>query len=111
MIKSIAELTKKELAGKKVLLRVDFNVPVLNGEISEYYRIEAVQETINYLLNRNAIVVILSHITAIKSFEPIFVKIREIIGKDLKFLSDCIGDVVKENLRVRELRTNMCSKN
>jgi len=98
MIKSLIDLTEKELYGKKVLLRVDFNVPVLNREISEYYRIEAIQETIDYLLNRNAIVAILSHITAIKSFEPIFVKIREIIGKDLKFLSDCIGDAVKESL-------------
>ena len=98
MIRSITELTEKELSGKKVLLRVDFNVPVLNGEISEYHRIKAVQETINYLLNRNAIVALLSHITAIKSFEPIFVKIKETIGKDLKFLSDCVGNVLKENL-------------
>ncbi|MDO8743115.1 MAG: phosphoglycerate kinase [Candidatus Azambacteria bacterium] len=98
MIKLLTDLTEKELSGKKVLLRVDFNVPVLDGEISEYYRIKAVQETIEYLLNRNAIVAVLSHITAIKSFEPIFVKIKETIGKDLKFLSDCIGNAVKENL-------------
>ena len=56
MIKSIVELTKKELAGKKVLLRVDFNVPVENGKISGTYRIKAHKETIDYLISRGAVI-------------------------------------------------------
>ena len=49
MITPISQLNEKELSGKKVLLRVDFNVPVENGRISEAYRIKAHKETVDYL--------------------------------------------------------------
>ncbi len=98
MIKSIAELTKKELSGKKVLLRVDFNVPVVDGKISEFYRLDAVKETIDYLISRGAVVALLSHITAISSFEPIFNDIKERLGQEMKFIYDCIGPEIKNNL-------------
>lgn len=98
MMKSIAKLTEKDLNGKKVLLRVDFNVPVENGKIMEIYRINAAKETIDYLLSRGAIIALLSHITAIKSFEPVFNQIKKILGRDMKFISDCIGLKVKNNL-------------
>lgn len=80
MIKSIAELTEKELQGKKVLVRVDFNVPVVDGKISETYRIKANKETIDYLLSRGAKITLLSHITSVSSFEPLIDQIRVILG-------------------------------
>ena len=98
MIKSVAELTGKELNEKKVLLRVDFNVPVENGKISETYRVTAVKETINYLASRGAIVAILSHIMEINNFEPIFSQIKEKLAREIKFIPDCLGSVVNDNL-------------
>ena len=98
MIKSIAELTKKELAGKKVLLRVDFNVPVADKKISEFYRLDVAKETIDYLSSCGAIIALLSHITAINSFEPIFSEIKKRLGREMKFISDCAGPDVKDNL-------------
>ena len=80
MIKLITELTEKELRGKKVLLRVDFNVPVENGKISNTYRIRAHKETINYLINRDVLVSVLSHITAVESFVPLSGQIKEVLG-------------------------------
>lgn len=98
MIKSIAELTKKELSGKKILLRVDFNIPVLNGKISETYRLKANKETINFLINYGAIIGLVSHITAINSFEPILNQIKEVLSINLDFVNDCIGESVETSL-------------
>ena len=80
MITPISQLNEKELSGKKVLLRVDFNVPVENGRISEAYRIKAHKETVDYLISRNAAVTRLSHIAAVESFEPLKDQIKEILG-------------------------------
>ena len=82
MIKSIAELTEKELTGKKILLRVDFNVPVVDGKIFETYRIKANKETMDYLLSRGAKITLLSHITSVPSFEPLIDQIRLILGTE-----------------------------
>lgn len=98
MIKSITELTEKELSGKKVLLRVDFNVLVKNEKISEIYRIKENKKTINYLTNNGAILGLVSHITAIESFEPILSQIKEILGINFNFINDCIGESVETNL-------------
>ncbi len=98
MIKAITDLSDKELYGKKVLLRVDFNVPVLNGKVSEYYRIRSNKETIDFLINKGAKVGIASHITAIDSFKTIADQIKEILGVDLDFINDCIGRSVETRL-------------
>lgn len=78
----ITDLSEKDLSGKKVLLRVDFNVPVLNGKILETYRISAHKETIDYLISRGAIITLLSHSTAIDSFEPLLKQIKTILGTE-----------------------------
>lgn len=82
MIKSIINIGNKELYGKKVLLRVDFNVPVLNGKILDAYRISAHKETIDYLISRGAVITLLSHISAIDSFEPLLGQINTILGTE-----------------------------
>ena len=99
MIKPITELTEKELYGKKVLLRVDFNVPVADGKISEIYRIRANKETIDYLTSRGAIVALLSHITAINSFEPIFRPNKRNFEPGIKFYTRLYWfEFVEDNL-------------
>lgn len=86
MIKKITDLTEKDLFGKKVLLRVDFNVPVLDGKILETYKVKAHKETIDYLTSRGAKLTLLSHITTVESFEPLLEQIKTILGTEDFFL-------------------------
>lgn len=85
-MKTIDQLGKNELNGKKVLLRVDFNVPVMAGKIAEVFRIKVTRETINYLLENGAKVVLVSHIEAVESFGPIVEQIGEILGQTLMLI-------------------------
>jgi phosphoglycerate kinase len=82
-MKTIDQLGKNELSGKKVLLRVDFNVPVVAGKIAETFRIKSAKETIDYLVANGAKVTLVSHIEAIESFSPIVEQIGEILGQAL----------------------------
>jgi len=83
MMKVISQLGKNKLEGKKVLLRVDFNIPVVKEEIAETFRVKAAKETINYLLESGAKVVLVSHIEAIGGFDPIVERVGEILGQTL----------------------------
>ena len=89
--------------GKKVLVRVDFNVPLDEHQnITDDTRIKAALPTINYLLNHNAAVILMSHLGRPKgedkttfSLEPVAKRLEKIIGKRVQFAHDCIGDEVK----------------
>ncbi|WP_300408023.1 phosphoglycerate kinase [Lagierella sp.] len=93
------------LDGKKVLVRVDFNVPMSSeGEITDDTRIKASLETIKYLVDHNAKVILMSHLGRPKngpekkfSLEPVAKKLSELIGKDIKFLYS--DKVVDENVK------------
>ena len=87
MMKFIDELKKEELSGKKVLLRTDFDVPVVSGRIDEDFRIKAQKETIDYLLSAGSLVVMMAHISAINSFEPVVSQLGEILGYEVILLS------------------------
>ena len=62
MIKYIDELEKEDLKGKRVLLRLDLNVPIVDGVVSDTNRLERVIETIDFLRERDAQVVIIAHL-------------------------------------------------
>ena len=86
-----------ELEGKRVLLRVDFNVPINNGIITESSRIEKVLPTINFLIEKNAKIIIISHIgrpngkiIANLTLKPIAEKLSKLINKKIFFLKDPI---------------------
>lgn len=100
-IKTIKDVNLK---GKKVFVRVDFNVPFDNkGEISDDTRIVAALPTIKYLVNEGAMVVLTSHLGRPKSkadtqfsLAPVAKALSEKLGKPVAFVDDCIGPKVKE---------------
>jgi phosphoglycerate kinase len=94
-----------DVAGKKVLVRVDFNVPVdaRTGEITDDSRIRAALPTINYLLERKARVILMSHFGRPKGkvadefrLAPIGKRLSEILKKPVKTTADCIGPEVEK---------------
>jgi len=92
-----------DLAGKKVFIRVDFNVPLDDRkQITEDTRIREALPTIQYAVEKNAVVVLASHLGRPKgerkpefSLAPVAKRLSELLGKDVTFLDDCIGDTVK----------------
>lgn len=93
-----------ELAGKRVFIRVDFNVPQdkVTGEITNTKRIEAALPTIQYALDKGAAVVLASHLGRPNgeknmkyTLAPVAKKLEELIKKPVKFLSDCVGAEVE----------------
>jgi phosphoglycerate kinase len=93
-----------DLAGKKVFMRVDFNVPLDEDlTITEDTRIQAAIPTIQYVIDQGAIVVLASHLGRPKgerkpefSLTPVAKRLSELLGKGVTFLNDCIGDVVQQ---------------
>src|SRR5690606_32998841 len=86
-------------AGKRVLVRVDLNVPMKDGKVTDATRIERVAATITELADRNAKVVLLAHFGRPKgapdpelSLEPIAKETAAVIGRPVAFAPDCIGD-------------------
>jgi phosphoglycerate kinase len=99
--KSIKDL---DLAGKRVFIRVDFNVPQdkQTGEITNTQRITAALPTIQYALEKGASVILASHLgrpdgkkNAKYSLAPVAAKLEELLGQPVKFLADCVGPEVE----------------
>ena len=87
-----------DVKGKKVLVRVDFNVPIKEGKVSDDTRITAALPTIKYLLNQNAAVILCSHLGRPKggpdpkySMRPTADHLAGLLGKPVFFSEDCVG--------------------
>ena len=99
--KSIRDLA---LAGKRVLMRVDFNVPQdkQTGAITNTARIAAALPTVKYALEQGASVVLMSHLGRPDgqridkfSLKPVAVELEKLLGQPVKFLDDCVGPAVE----------------
>ena len=89
------------VAGKKVFVRVDFNVPMKDGVITNDTRIRATLPTLNYLLEQGAAVILGSHLGRPKgqrvpeySLAPVAVRLSELLGREVKLAPDCVGEEV-----------------
>lgn len=93
-------ITDVDVREKKVLVRVDFNVPIQNGIVSDDTRIRAALPTLNYLLDHDAALIICSHLGRPKgevnlkfSLKPVADHLSGLLGKPVIFAEDCIGPV------------------
>ena len=91
-----------DLKGKRVFIRVDFNVPVKGGVIGDDTRIRAALPTISYALECGATVVLASHLGRPKgkvkpelTLRPVATRLSELLERPVAFVEDCVGDAVK----------------
>lgn len=106
-LRTLSDLEDSQFDGKRVFVRVDFNVSINNGGIGEDYRIRMSLPTIEYLTKRGAKVILASHLGRPKghdqkySIAPVAKRLTEIIGKSrppIRFASDCVGVEIEEHI-------------
>lgn len=95
-----------EMKGKRVLLRVDFNVPLKNGKVEDDTRIRETLPTIEKIVLSGGIPIIISHLGRPKgkkdpvfSLEPVAKYLGNLMGKKVIFLPDCVGEAVEAAVR------------
>ena len=95
MPRSVKDL---DLKGKRVFIRVDFNVPIKDGVIGDDTRVRASLPTITYALEQGATVILASHLGRPKgkpnpdySLKPVAARLSELLGRPVEFAEDCIG--------------------
>ena len=104
MLRSISDLDDIQYYGKKVLVRVDFNVTVSDGAVAEDYRIRSAIPTIEYLVKRGAKVILASHLgrptirNNNNSLAPVATRLKEILNRNVDFVQDCIGTQVNSKI-------------
>ena len=96
-------LDNLDVAGKRVLLRADLNVPVRDGKISDLTRIERLSPTIRELSDKGARVIVCSHFDRPKgkrvpemSLAPMAAALGEVLGQRVRFVEDCIGAAAEQ---------------
>jgi phosphoglycerate kinase len=91
-------ITDLDLSGKRAFIRVDFNVPLKNGVITDDTRIRASLPTINYALEHGATVILASHLGRPKgkpnpefSLKPVAARLSDLLARPVEFAEDCVG--------------------
>ena len=122
-----------DLRGKRVIIRVDFNVPIENSKITDDNRIKESLKTINYCIEKGSRVILLSHLGRVKkeedkitnTLEPVSIRLGELLKKKVKFVPYTKGEEVDkavnnlkegevlllENTRFEDLNGNLESSN
>lgn len=99
-------VTDLDLKDKKVLVRVDFNVPMKDGKITNDNRIVAALPTIEYILEQNGKAILFSHLGKVKteedkegkSLRPVAARLSELLGKEVKFVPTTRGPELEKQL-------------
>jgi phosphoglycerate kinase len=95
-------ITDVDVQGKRVLVRVDFNVPIKDGKVADDTRIRAAMPTLEYLLDHGAALILCSHLGRPKdgpdpkfSMRPTAERLSELLNKPVAFAEDCVGPMAE----------------
>jgi phosphoglycerate kinase len=114
---SFRTLDKADVRNKRVLLRVDLNVPMENGKITDATRIERVAPTITEIADKGGKVILLSHLGRPKgrdpkdSLKPVAAAVADIIGRPVAFADDCIGEKAEAAVAAMKPGDVLCLEN
>ena len=108
-----------EYDGKKVIIRCDLNVPIKDGIITDDTRIKSSLESINYLIDHNAKIIILSHLGKIKTEEdkinntlyPVYLKLKELLNTNVFFSNITRGKELEEKVNLLEKKDVLLIEN
>jgi phosphoglycerate kinase len=104
MASPIRTVRDLDVAGKRVLVRCDFNVPLDGATITDDRRISEALATIKFLRERGAKVILCSHLGRPKgvtpefSLAPVAARLSELLGVNVPLLGDCVGDAVQQRV-------------
>jgi phosphoglycerate kinase len=117
MPKPFRTLDDVDVKGKRVLLRVDLNVPMENGRITDGTRLERVAPTIVEISGKGGKVILLSHLGRPKgrdpkeSLKPVAEALAQVIGKPITFADDCAGEVAETAVATMKDGDILCLEN
>jgi len=117
MAKTFRTLDDVDVKGKRVLVRVDLNVPMENGRVADATRLERVAPTIIEIASKGGKVILLSHLGRPKerdakdSLKPVAAALAEMIGKGVAFADDCIGEVAQKAVTAMTDGDILCLEN
>src|SRR6267142_675952 len=106
-----------DVKGKRVMVRVDLNVPMENGRVTDATRVERVAPTIIEISSKGGKVILLSHLGRPKgrdpreSLKPVAAALVEVISKPVAFADDCIGEVAQKAVAAMKDGDILCLEN
>src|ERR1700752_4660619 len=110
-------LDDADVTGKRVLVRVDFNVPMQDGEVADVSRIERNSPTITEIADRGGKVILLSHYGRPKgrdpkeSLKPVVAAVARITGRPIAFADDCVGAAAEKAVAALKPGDILCLEN
>src|SRR5262245_5906899 len=117
MTKSFKTLDDVDVKGKRVLLRVDLNVPMEAGKVTDLTRIERVAPTITEIADKGGRVILLAHFGRPKgrdpkeSLKPVAAAVSQVVGRAVGFADDCIGEVAQKAVAAMKDGEILCLEN
>ena len=106
-----------DVKGKRVLLRVDLNVPMDNGRVSDTTRLQRIAQTIIELSEKGAKVIILAHFGRPKgvdpkeSLKPVAIALGYVVKRQVQFVSDCVGEIAEKAVAAMKDGEILCLEN
>jgi len=117
MTSNFRTLDSADLAGKRVLVRVDLNVPMENGRVTDITRIERVAPTIREIADKGGKVILLAHLGRPKgrdpkeSLQPVAASVAHVINRKVAFADDCVGEAAEQAVAAMRNGDILCLEN
>src|SRR6202045_3455270 len=117
MTSNFRTLDDVDVKGKRVLLRVDLNVPMENGRVTDATRLERIAPTITEISSKGGKVILLAHFGRPKgrdpkeSLKPVAAALAQVIDKPVAFADDCVGEIAEKAIAAMKDGDILCLEN